>query len=104
MNVRRATARQERVQKRGRVLKESQIGVRVSGAMRAFLKRRAIMKGVKEAAEARLAMEIYKDLIEGLGDDWWEIARRASTYEQGPGAIIAQAVKAALELERKAKK
>jgi hypothetical protein len=49
-------------------------------------------------------MEIYKDLIEGLGDDWWEIARRASTYEQGPGAIIAQVVKQALELERKTKK
>ncbi len=86
------------------MLKESQIGVRVSGAMRAFLKRRAILKGVKEAAEARLAMEIYKDLIEGLGDEWWEIARRASTYEQGPGSIIAQMLKQAIELERKAKK
>jgi hypothetical protein len=86
------------------VKKEEQIGIRISVATRTFLKKRAAATGAKEAAIARQAMEAYKDISDELGDEWWDIVRRASASEQTPGSVIGRIVRVALEQERKPKK
>lgn len=84
-------------------MQKEQIGVRVPEGVRAFFKRRAGASKVREAEAIRRALEAYKDIYEALGDDWWEIERRANASEQPLGRVIATMAKAALEGDRKKK-
>lgn len=93
-----------KLERRSRVAKKpNQISVRLTEAMAAFLKKKSPMAD-GQAALARIALETFKDIYEGLGDNWWEVVRRASASEQSPGTVVASIVRAQLEAERKAKK
>jgi hypothetical protein len=83
---------------------KKQVGVRVPDATRAFLKRRAAASGLTEAAMIRRALETFRDVYESLGEDWWEIDRRANSSEQAAGRIVGALAKLALDQERRPKK
>lgn len=84
--------------------RQKQVGVRVPEGTRVFLKRRAAAYGVTEAAMVRRALEAFRDIYESMGDDWWEVDRRANSSDQPAGRVVGTLAKAALEQERRQKK
>lgn len=73
--------------------------VRVGGELREW---------VEDAEEAGLttsmvlvrALELARDLSAALGDDWWELERRAKVEGLSEGALLGRMLRAALESEK----
>jgi hypothetical protein len=46
-------------------------------------------------------MEVGSDVAEEVGDDWWELEKRAMQEGSSPGRVAGKIVKAFFEAERK---
>jgi hypothetical protein len=81
--------------------KKTQIGFRAPDELRRFVEERSKEGDVGLSDVAREAAELYRDLFEKLGPEWWEAERRAGVQRQSVGSVLAGLVKQGLEAERK---
>ena len=77
--------------------KTQQLTFRAEDEQRAFADARAQEDNVNRSEIVREAWDVYQALYELLGEDWYEVQKRARIARQSMGATLAALVRAALE-------
>lgn len=79
--------------------KKTQLGFRATEALRAFVDDRSIIGNIGISDVVREATELYRDIFENLGPNWFELVRRAGISQKSVGQVIASLVAGALAAE-----
>lgn len=71
----------------GDLRKIKMIGFRPPPELLGFIEKREADGYTKTAVVLR-CVELAKEIIETMGDDWWEIERRGNVEKVGPGVVL----------------
>lgn len=89
-------AKQRQPREEGDLKKVKMIGFRPPPELLSFITE-AEAAGYTKTAVVLRCVEIAKDVIDAMGDDWWEVERRANVEKVGPGVVLSRLALEALK-------